>query len=121
MRSRLLGIIAASAVLAVVGGLAPASAGISLKPAARGTGSAGAPLSVSTVLVNRIGNPGSFSVLSQDFTDPGFDIYDAQLADDFTVPSTPTKGWKVTGMRAVGIFFGPAATGPCDSETVTIY
>jgi hypothetical protein len=118
MRSRLLGVIAAGAVLAAVGGLAPANA-TSVQRAARGTGSAGAPLSTQTVLVNRIGNPGTYSILSQTFTDSGFDIYDSQLADDFAVPSTLTKGWIVKGMRAVGIFFN--GSGVCDSETVTIY
>ena len=72
-----------------------------------------------TRLYDSIGSAGNYSVLSQDFTDSGFDIYDSQLADDFSVPSNLTKGWKVHGIRAIGIFFN--GQGPCDWETLTMY
>ena len=121
MRVRLLSIAAAGALLvAVATSFAPA-AGASGTPvsAARGSGTSKAWHTDLTVLVNQIGSPGVYSILSQDFTDPGFDIYDSYLADDFTIPSTLVHGWKVQGMRAVGIFFNGA--GPCDSETVVFY
>ncbi len=119
MRTRFLAVLAVGAVLAVVGGLAPAASASTLKPAAHATGKGGAWHSDLTILKNQIGSPGAYSILSQDFTDPGYDIYDSYLADDFNVPGTLTKGWKVQGMRAVGICFSGA--GPCDSESVAFY
>jgi hypothetical protein len=120
MRVRFLSIAAAGALLVAVGmSFAPAGATGSPASAARATGTSKAWRTDLTILVNQIGSAGVYSILSQDFTDPGFDIYDSQLADDFTVPSTLVHGWKVQGMRAVGIFFNGA--GPCDSETVVIY
>jgi hypothetical protein len=120
MRVRLLSIVAAGALLAAVGtSFAPAGATGSPASAARATGTGKAWRTDLTVLVNQIGSAGVYSILSQEFTDPGFDIYNSYLADDFTVPSTLTKGWKVSAMRAIGIFFNGA--GPCDSETVVFY
>jgi hypothetical protein len=117
MRYRALAVVAVAGVFTVVAGLLPASASSGVRAAAHRVGHGSAQ--DLTILVNRIGNPGTYSVLSQDFTDSGFDIYDSQLADDFSVPGTLVHGWKVQGMRAVGIFFnGP---GPCDTETETIY
>src|SRR5213594_3811837 len=118
MRFRLLGVLAVTAAFTVVAGLAPANAA-GIRPIVHRTGAGHAWHTDLTILVNQIGSPGVYSILSQDFTDPGFDIYDSYLADDFNVPGTLTKGWKVQGMRAVGIFFnGP---GPCDSVSVNFY
>jgi len=99
-------------------GAAAAAAG-SPTPAVARVGRGAAWNTDLTVLYNSIGSAGVYSVLSQDFTDAGFDIYDSQLADDFAVPFDLTKGWKVHGIRAVGIFFN--GSGPCDYETLTIY
>lgn len=102
-------------------GAASANAGASPRAAARAAGNAsGKGFAPSlTILYNQINNQGGVSLLSQDFTDAGFDIYDSYMADDFSVPGSLTLGWKVQGMRAVGVFFnGP---GPCDSVSVAFY
>jgi hypothetical protein len=117
MRKRLLAVVAAGALFALALGLSPASASSGVRAATHRVGHGSA--SDLTILVNRVGNPGVYSILSQDFTDAGFDIYDSYLADDFAVPGTLTLGWKVQGMRSIGIFFNGA--GPCDSESVAFY
>ncbi len=123
MRVRLLSIAAAGALLIAVGtSFAPAAgAGTSGRPvsATRATGTSKAWRTDLTILWNQIGSAGSSSIGSQDFTDPGFDIYDDYGADDFNVPSTLTRGWRVQGIRAVGTHDG--FSGPCDSETAVFY
>lgn len=60
-------------------------------------------------------NDSGNGVVSQNFSDAGFDIYDSNAADSFTVKKT----CKVTGINAAGQYFN--GTGPADSETVTFY
>lgn len=54
-------------------------------------------------------------ILSQNFTDAGFDIYDSVGADNFAVKKT----CKATGITVPGVYFN--GSGPADSETVTFY
>jgi hypothetical protein len=69
------------------------------------------------VLYSQNDNDAGVGILSQDFTDPGFDIYDSGGADDFVVP--PGETWTVQGVAVTGVYFnGP---GPADSETVRFY
>lgn len=121
MKLRVLTVFSVAALLvATVASMAGASAA-SPKASAHRAGAARAWHTAPniTVLYNQLNNAGGVSLLSQDFTDAGFDIYDSYLADDFSVPGTLTQGWRVQGMRAVGVFFnGP---GPCVSETVNFY
>ena len=121
MRVRVISVLAGSLMLLSVIGAASANAGASPRAAAKAAGSAqGKGFAPSlTILYNQINNQGGVSLLSQDFTDAGFDIYDSYLADDFSIPGSLTLGWKVQGMRAVGVFFG--GTGPCDSVSVAFY
>jgi len=119
MRKRILAVVAVAGLFALVVGLVPASASSALRPSAHKAGRGGAWHTDLTILYNQINNQGGVSLLSQDFTDAGFDVYDSYLADDFNVPGTLTLGWKVQGMRSVGVFFG--GTGPCDSVSVAFY
>src|SRR5437762_6543319 len=119
MRKRFLTVLAISGLFALVVCHVPASASSAIRPSAHRVGRSGAWHTDLTILKNRVGNPGVYSILSQDFTDAGFDIYDSYLADDCAVPASLTLGWKVQGMRAVGIFFNGA--GPCDSVSVNFY
>jgi len=119
MRKRILTVVAVAGLFALVVGLVPASASSAVRPSVHKAGRGGAWHTDLTILYNQINNTGGVSLLSQDFTDAGFDVYDSYFADDFAVPGTLTHGWKVQGMREVGVFFnGP---GPCDSETVVAY
>jgi hypothetical protein len=108
-------------LLSVIGA-ASASAGRSPSAAARASGHAStkgfAPNL--TILYNQLNNAGAVGLVSQDFTDAGFDVYDSYIADDFSVPGSLTLGWKVQGMRAAGVWFG-GGTGPCDSVNVAFY
>jgi hypothetical protein len=55
-------------------------------------------------------------IVSQNF-EATFDAYDAQGADDFSVPAG--KIWLVTSVKTTGVYFNGA--GPADSVHVTIY
>jgi hypothetical protein len=70
-----------------------------------------------SVLYDQANNDAGVGIVSQDFTDAGFDIYDAQGADDFTVPEGAT--WRVGAIGVGGIYFN--GFGPADFATVTIY
>jgi len=69
------------------------------------------------VLYSQIDNDSGVGIVSQDFTDADLDIYDAQGADDFTVPGGTR--WILSGVAVAGVYFnGP---GPADYEKVTLY
>jgi hypothetical protein len=68
------------------------------------------------VLYDQSANDSGIGIVSQNF-EASFDVYDAQAADDFTVPSGKT--WKVTEVDALGVYFN--GSGPAASEHVTIY
>jgi hypothetical protein len=116
MRIRLVTLLSAIAVLAVASvGTTNAGAASGPKTAARGHA---AHVAVpNSVLYSQNANDSGVGIISQDFTDAGFDIYDSQGADDFIVP-TATK-WLIQGVLATGVYFN--GSGPADSETVTFY
>ena len=60
-------------------------------------------------------NDSGVGLVSQTFTDAGFDIYNSYGADNFQVQKT----CNVTGVDATGVYFN--GSGPADSETVTFY
>jgi hypothetical protein len=74
-----------------------------------------APKNTATLYDQSSGSNG-IGIVSQDFTDFGT-TYDAQGADDFTVPANTT--WKVKSVYANGVYFNGA--GPADSWNVTFY
>jgi hypothetical protein len=55
------------------------------------------------------------AILSQDFTDAGYDIYDSMSADDFKLK----KACVANGLSVTGQFFN--GVGPADSLNVTYY
>jgi hypothetical protein len=70
-----------------------------------------------TVLYDQANNDSGVGIVSQDFTDGGFDIYDSQGADDFTVPEG--QMWRVGRVGISGVYFN--GLGKSDYATVTIY
>ena len=69
------------------------------------------------VLYSQNDNDAGVGIISQDFTDVDFDIYDAEATDDFTVPGG--SRWILTGITATGLYFN--GFGPADYEKVVIY
>ena len=69
------------------------------------------------LLYSQNDNDAGVGIISQDFTDADFDIYDAEAADDFTVPGG--SRWILTGITATGVYFN--GFGPADYEKVVIY
>ena len=118
VRLRLFTILAIGAMVATPGAMAHASsAGQAPGLAHRGVAARPAVPGVLSVLYSQDDNDAGVGIVSQNFTDPGFDIYDSQGADDFVVPVGHT--WFVKAMTVTGVYFnGP---GPADSETVTFY
>jgi len=57
------------------------------------------------------------AIISTNFTDDGFDIYDTNGADDFVVPKGHT--WKLREVDVTGIYTG--ADGPAASENILVY
>lgn len=116
MRLRILSVLSAAALVAVLGA--------STAGASRGAGTVShnrpakvAALAPNAILWNQTGNDSGVGIISQNFTDAGFDVYDSQGADDFVVPAG--KRWKISGIRFIGVYFnGP---GPADNETIWIY
>jgi hypothetical protein len=93
-----------------------ASAGNS--PARAGHGRALAPaVPNAAVLYSQNDNDAGVGIVAQDFTDADLDIYDAEAADDFTVPGG--SRWILTGITATGVYFN--GFGPADYEKVVIY
>ena len=82
-----------------------------------GTGAKASPgNSPLATLYDQNSDDNGVGIVSQNF-EATFDAYDAQGADDFTVPSG--KVWTVTSVQATGVYFNGA--GPCDSVNVTFY
>ena len=69
-----------------------------------------------SVLYDQTSNDSGIGIVSQNF-ESSFDIYDAQAADDFTVPAG-TIG-TVKEVDATGVYFN--GSGPANSENVTFY
>lgn len=57
------------------------------------------------------------AIVSTDFGEPEFDIYDAEAADDFHVPAGKT--WKIAEVYVAGIYFD--SPGSANSFNVTFY
>src|SRR6476620_8414868 len=72
------------------------------------------------VLYDQSGDPGTFIIVSQNF-EASLDAYDAQGADDFTVPAG--KIWSVTEIDVAGGYynFSGASSPGAASETVIFY
>jgi hypothetical protein len=119
MRRRIMSVISVSAMLAVVGASAAGASG------GAGTVSHNRPAKVGafapnlTILYNQTANDSGVGIVSQDFTDAGYDVYDSNGADDFVVPAGHV--WTIKGMRFIGVYFGCVTCGPADTETITIY
>ncbi|KAB2962124.1 MAG: hypothetical protein F9K18_10255 [Thermoanaerobaculia bacterium] len=112
MIERVLRILAAGALCAAVAVAQPTTSG--------GRGGvqvqAPAPASPSAVLYDQMDNPAgaNANVTSQDF-EAGFDQFDAQIADDFSVPA---EGWTITSVDVDGDY---SAAGPAASFNVYFY
>ena len=68
------------------------------------------------VLYDQSANDSGIGIVSQNF-ETTFDAYDAQAADDFTVPAGQV--WRVTEIIAIGVYFNGA--GLARDENVTFY
>jgi hypothetical protein len=123
MRARLFTLAAASGLLVgAISGLSPASAQSRLVPikAIHSQSSQAIPSMPAVpagILYNQNDNNASVGIVSQNFGDPGFDIYDAQAADDFAVPAGQT--WTITSVFVTGVYFN--GVGPSPSVNVTFY
>jgi len=98
----------------------PANAGSATKPQVS-AGTAGrvhqgtAKARASAVpLYDQRDNDSGGAISSQNF-EAGLDAFDDQAADDFSVPAG--QAWTVTGVEAVGLYFG----GPAPSFNVSLY
>jgi len=116
VRIRLFTILALGAMLASPSSMAHASTGA---PGLAHHGRAASPAVpwALTPLYSQNDNDAGVGIVSQDFTDPGFDIYDSNGADDFVVPAGHV--WSVKGIAVTGVYFN--GSGPADSETVYFY
>lgn len=120
--ARILTGVTAGAVAVTIGALAAPSANAGhvtpgLSGVSHHSATSAAKITGKSILFQNGTDDTGIGIVSQDFTDSGFDIYDAQGADDFKVPKGHT--WKIKEVDATGVYFnGP---GPADSETVTIY
>jgi hypothetical protein len=118
MRIRLATLLSLAAVVAVLSVSTTTAGAVSgPKTAARGHAAHVSFPDALQILYSQNSNGSGVSIISQDFTDPGFDIYDSTGADDFVVP-TGTK-WLIKGVIGTGVYFN--GSGPADSETVTFY
>jgi hypothetical protein len=121
MRSRLFWALAAGAVAALlVAGLGTgASAGPSVGPGVAHKGGAHALITPSAhkSLYDQNDMDQGIGIVSENFGEPIFEIYDSQGADDFTVPSG--RQWTVKEVDVTGVYFNGA--GPAASENVSFY
>ena len=69
-----------------------------------------------SVLYDQNDSDDGIGIVSQNF-ESSFDAYDAQAADDFTVPAGDT--WKIKEVDVTGVYFN--GSGPSRDETVTFY
>jgi hypothetical protein len=69
------------------------------------------------LLYDQTDNDNGTGIDSQNFTDSGFDVYDCQGADEFTVPAGSI--WKIKEVYVDGTYFDGA--GSADSFSVTFY
>lgn len=107
----LLAAAAAFAMSATAAGPGASSAGTGAKAGAKP-----AHVSPDAVLYDQNTDDNGIGIVSQNF-ESTFDAYDAQGADDFTVPSG--FKWKVSEVDVTGVYFN--GSGPATSVHVTIY
>jgi len=69
-----------------------------------------------STLYDQSANDSGIGIVSQNF-ESSFDVYDAQAADDFTVPSG--SKWIISEIDVNGVYFN--GSGPAVSENVTFY
>jgi hypothetical protein len=112
-------LLASAAALALTAGAASAGAahpGLTAKVTAKHM-LVKAPKNTATLYDQSAGSNG-IGIVSQDFTDSSFPTaYDAQGADDFTVPANTI--WHVTDVYANGVYFN--GSGPAPAWNVTFY
>jgi hypothetical protein len=112
MTTILLGTVAAVAIAST------ASAGVTLVHHGKAPGFHHAPVNRATVVVlyDQNDSDDGIGIVSQNF-ESSFDQYDAQAADDFTVPAGGR--WKIKEVDVTGVYFN--GSGPAASENVTFY
>jgi hypothetical protein len=90
---------------------------VSAAPSAthHGQAQAAAAVSPDATCASNAGTDTGNAIVSQDFTDSGYDIYDSEAADDFTL-SAPCVA---NGLSVTGQFFN--GSGPADSLNITYY
>ena len=119
MKIRLISLLAVSGLLVGFSAMGAPFAGAASGPRAVHTGRAAAvaPLPPGiTLLYDQTSGDAGVAIVSQDFTDAGFDIYDSQGADDFVVPAS---GWHIQAIQVVGVYFnGP---GPSTEQHLYVY
>lgn len=120
-RPRLIFVLGAGVSSALfIGALAlPAGAGTASRPTSAGSGRVGPAVQTSSadILYDQRTEDSGVGIVSQNFNDPGFGIYDSSGADDFVVPDGET--WSVQTVDVTGVYFnGP---GPAYSERVRFY
>lgn len=72
-------------------------------------------VSPNAVLYDQTGNPSGNGFTAQNF-EAGFDVYDAEAADDFVVPA---GGWAIKKVSLNGVYYNGA--GPMSSVNIAIY
>jgi hypothetical protein len=123
MRVRLFTLAAASVLfVGAIAGLSPASAQGHPGPiraihSQSSRANPSMPALPAGILYNQNESDSGVAIVSQDFGDPGFDIYDAQAADDFVVPEGQT--WTITSVHVTGAYFN--GFGPAPSINVSFY
>lgn len=91
-------------------------AGLAPNLVAHGTARVASPAAADALLYSQNDSDSGVGIVSQNF-EASLDIYDAQGADDFTVPAG--FKWGVQAVIVTGVYFnGP---GPAVSETVSFY
>jgi hypothetical protein len=111
MTTILLGTVAAVAIAST------ASAGVTLVHHGKAPGFHHAPVNrASVVLYDQNDSDDGIGIVSQNF-ESSFDQYDAQAADDFSVPAGAR--WKIKEVDVTGVYFN--GSGPAASENVTFY
>jgi hypothetical protein len=119
VRKRICTVIAVGALaVGIFASAAPAGAarGVAVSGHGRAKAAPAIPNAPGT-LYTQNDNDALVGIVSQDFTDAGFDIYDSNGADDFVVPAATT--WQIQGVRITGVYFN--GSGPADSEVLTFY
>lgn len=104
-------LVAAAAALATTSYAAPLSSS-----ANTGAKAGAKPISNQAVLYDQNSDDNGVGIVSQNF-EATFDAYDAQGADDFTVPAGSC--WKITSVDVTGVYFN--GSGPAGSVNVTFY